>query len=404
MEENKRRREQERRRELRRRQVMRQRLMLGCGVLALVLILIVVLAVKGCSKKQKDIEARKTQAAQKVEEKKDETVSLLISAAGDCTLGTDEYFNYSTSLNAKFEEEGAAFFFENVKPVFSQDDLTIVNMEGTLTEETSRAEGEEFAFKGDADFADILVEGSVEAANLANNHTYDYGDKSYTDTIDALDKVGIPTFGYDRTALMEIKGVKVGLLGTYELDLHMDCEEEMIENIESLKEQGAQIIIATFHWGIELDHVPNDTQVTLAHSAIDHGADLVLGHHPHVLQGIETYKGKNIIYSLANFCFGGNSSPNDMDSMIYQQTFTFKNGELQEDNDTRVIPVKVSSVWETGMNNYQPTPVEGDTGQSIIDRIEEYSQSMAEEYGTEAAQIAQYGEARQTISGQEVEE
>lgn len=141
MEENKRRREQERRRELRRRQVMRQRLMLGCGVLALVLILIVVLAVKGCSKKQKDIEARKTQAAQKVEEKKDETVSLLISAAGDCTLGTDEYFNYSTSLNAKFEEEGAAFFFENVKPVFSQDDLTIVNMEGTLTEETSRAEG-----------------------------------------------------------------------------------------------------------------------------------------------------------------------------------------------------------------------------------------------------------------------
>ena len=82
-----------------------------------------------------------------------------------------------------------------MKPVFSQDDLTIVNMEGTLTEETSRAEGEELAFKGDADFADNLVEGSVAAANLANNHTYDYGDKSYTDTIDALDKVGSPTFG-----------------------------------------------------------------------------------------------------------------------------------------------------------------------------------------------------------------
>lgn len=377
--------------------------MLGCTVLVLLLLLLVILAVKGCSQKKKDIGAEKSQAAQKVEEKKDETVSLLMSAAGDCTLGTDEYFNYSTSLNAKFEEEGAAYFFKNVEPVFSQDDLTIVNMEGTLTEETSRAEGEQFAFKGDAAFADILVKGSVEAANLANNHTYDYGDASYTDTIEALDQVGIPTFGYDRTALLDIKGVKVGLLGTYELDRHMDCEEEMIQNIESLKEQGAQLIIATFHWGIELDHVPNETQVALAHSAIDHGADLVLGHHPHVLQGIETYKGKNIIYSLANFCFGGNSSPNDMDSMIYQQTFTFHNGELQEDNETRVIPVKVSSTWEDGWNDYQPTPVDGDTGQAILDRIEEYSQSMAEEYGTEAAQVPQSGGAQQAVSGQEAE-
>ena len=178
--------------------------------------------------------------------------------------------------------------------------------------------------------------------------------------------MGISTFGYDRTAIVDVKGVKVGLLGTYELDVHEDCEEDMIENIQSLQEQGAQIIIASFHWGIERANIPNEIQVDLAHSAIDHGADLVLGHHPHVLQGIETYKGKNIVYSLANFCFGGNSSPSDMDSMIFQQTFTLEDGELIEDNVTNVIPVKVSSSWEQGINDYQPVPVEGDTGEAII--------------------------------------
>ena len=168
----------------------------------------------------------------------------------------------------------------------------------------------------------------------------------------------------------------------------MDCEEAMIENIESLKEEGAQIIIASFHWGVERSNVPDETQVELAHSAIDHGADLVLGHHPHVLQGIETYKGKNIIYSLANFCFGGNSSPSDMDSMIFQQTFTLEDGELTEDNVTNVIPVKVSSSWEQGINDYQPVPAEGDTGDAIVSRIEEYTQSMADQYDTEPARIS----------------
>ena len=76
-------------------------------------------------------------------------------------------------------------------------------------------------------------------------------------------------------------------------------------------------MIASFHWGEEKAEYPNDVQVELAHAAIDAGADLVLGHHPHVLQGIEQYKGKNIVYSLGNFCFGGNMYPSDMDTMIF---------------------------------------------------------------------------------------
>lgn len=395
MEENREKRKDEResRARQRQRQVRRQKMILAGGAAGILLVLILALAVRGMTAageeaKGKAEAEKKQEQARKEAEKEPEKVSLTISAAGDCTLGTDEYFNDSTSLPAKYEAvQDPGYFFQKVEPIFSKDDLTIVNMEGILTSEELPREIKQFAFKGDPEYTRILTEGSVEAANLANNHSRDYGEQSYTDTIEIMENAGIPTFGYDRTALLDIKGVKVGLLGTYELADHMGCEEEMIKNIESLQTRGAQLIIASFHWGIERTNIPNEVQVELAHSAIDHGADLVLGHHPHVLQGIETYKGKNIVYSLGNFCFGGNSGPNDMDAMIFQQTFTLEDGELTEDNVTNVVPVKISGSWAQGVNDYQPTPVEGDTGEAVITRIEEYSQSLAQQYGTEAAQI-----------------
>ena len=302
-----------------------------------------------------------------------EPVSITISAAGDCTLGTDEYFDPSTSLNAYYDSNGPEYFFQNVKSIFDADDLTIVNMEGTLTEETARQD-KTYAFKGPAEYAQILTSGGVEAANLANNHSHDYGDKSYTDTIETIEAAGIVSFGYDRTAVMDVNGIKVGLVGTYELADGMGCEDEMIANIKAVEEQGAQIVIVSFHWGLERENYPTENQVNLAHSAIDNGADLVLGHHPHVLEGIEVYNGKNIVYSLGNFCFGGNSNPSDKDTMIFQQTFTVENGELAADNVTNIIPCSVSS--ESGYNNYQPTPLEGDEAERVLGRIEEYSSGL----------------------------
>lgn len=302
-----------------------------------------------------------------------EPVSITISAAGDCTLGTDEYFDPSTSLNAYYDSNGPEYFLQNVKSIFDADDLTIVNMEGTLTEETARQD-KTYAFKGPAEYAQILTSGGVEAANLANNHSHDYGDKSYTDTIETIEAAGIVSFGYDRTAVMDVNGIKVGLVGTYELADGMGCEDEMIANIKAVEEQGAQIVIVSFHWGLERENYPTENQVNLAHSAIDNGADLVLGHHPHVLEGIEVYNGKNIVYSLGNFCFGGNSNPSDKDTMIFQQTFTVENSELTADNVTNIIPCSVSS--ESGYNNYQPTPLEGDEAERVRGRIEEYSSGL----------------------------
>lgn len=300
-------------------------------------------------------------------------VQITVSAAGDCTLGTDVNFDQSKSFNAYYNEHGAAYFLENVKSVFSADDLTIVNMEGTLTESSDRQD-KTFAFKGEPGYTAVLTDGSVEAANLANNHSKDYGADSYTDTIRYMEDAGITTFGYDRTALMEIKGVKIGLTGIYELAEGMGCEDLLIKNIDALEEQGAQIIIVSFHWGTEKENYPDDIQKSLAHSAIDHGADLVLGHHPHVLQGIEKYNGKNIVYSLGNFCFGGNSNPSDKDTMIFQQTFTIQNGVIAEDDVTNIIPCSLSSVSDR--NDYQPTPLEGSEKDRVMDKIQKFSSGL----------------------------
>ena len=394
--------EQERRKRERERKVRRIKLIFGMD-LALVLVLLVILAVsRGMSagsgeketnakakaarsetgqdketvqdkaeKKDSTRDADKKSDAGGEEKKAEEPVTITVSAAGDCTLGTDEFFDWSDSLPAKYEEVGdPAYFFQNVQPIFSQDDLTIVNFEGTLTTSEER-EDKQFAFKADPAYAKILTAGSVEAANMANNHSKDYGEQSYTDTIKALEDEGITTFGYDRTAVMEIKGVKVGLLGTYVLKEGLGIKDSMIANLESLKEQGAQIIIASFHWGSEKAYEPDSTQIELAHAAIDNGADLVLGHHPHVLEGIEEYQGKNIVYSLGNFCFGGNAYPSDMNTMIFQQTFTIKDGALQQDNVKNIIPCRISS--EDGYNNYQPTPAKGEQGDDILKKIKEYS-------------------------------
>ena len=360
----------------RRRQQITERLLIGCGAVLILLLLIIL--VRGCSARKNG--AIKTNASAKSQDETSASdadltptptmapVSLTVSVVGDCTLGTDENFDYDTSLNAYYENYGADYFFSNVKSIFSADDLTIANFEGTLTDSEDR-EDKEYAFKAPAEYAGILTSGSVEAVNTANNHSHDYGNQGYEDTISALDSAGILNFGYDKTLVTEVKGIKVGLVGIYELKDHLERKEQLKQNIAKVKAEGAQITIVIFHWGNEKEEVPDSNQTTLAHLAIDEGADLVCGHHPHVLQGIEEYKGKNIVYSLGNFCFGGNQYPSDMDTMIFQQTFTVDQNGVKADNVTNIIPCSVSS--DSDYNNYQPTPAEGDEAARILNKIQE---------------------------------
>ena len=373
-------------------QEKKQKLLIAAGIGAFVLVFILILAsIRGCSnymssrqaaaKKTVSMNASKdnSQKAYSDSQNTDSSnatvsspVSLTLSVVGDCTLGTDETFDYDTSLNAYYENYGADYFLQNVKDIFSADDLTIANFEGTLTDSDER-EDKTFAFKAPASYASILTGGSVEAVNTANNHSHDYGDQSFDDTLAALDDAGIVHFGYDETAVMDVKGIKVGLVGIYELYDHLEREQQLKDNIAKVKADGAQLIVVIFHWGNETETVPDSNQTTLGRIAIDEGADLVCGHHPHVLQGIETYKGRNIVYSLGNFCFGGNSSPSDMDTMIYQQTFTIDADGVKKDNVTNIIPCSISSAAYDGYNNYQPTPAEGDEATRILGKINERS-------------------------------
>lgn len=382
-------------------QEKRQKLLIAAGIGGFILVFVLILAgIRGCSNymqtKQTTAQnavsmnasgdSNQTAATDSQETDSSDTaisapVSLTLSVVGDCTLGTDETFDYDTSLNAYYENYGVDYFLQNVRSIFSADDLTIANFEGTLTDSDER-EDKTFAFKAPASYASILSGSSVEAVNTANNHSHDYGDQSFDDTLAALDDAGIVHFGYDETAVMDIKGIKVGLVGIYELYDHLGREQQLKDNIAKVKADGAQLIVVIFHWGNETETVPDSNQTTLGRMAIDLGADLVCGHHPHVLQGIETYKGKNIVYSLGNFCFGGNSSPSDMDTIIYQQTFTIDADGVKNDNVTNIIPCSISSAAYDGYNNYQPTPAEGDEATRILEKINERSSWISTAEGT----------------------
>lgn len=320
------------------------------------------------------IQKRELEAVYSAEDLKSDYVAITISAAGDCTLGTD----INSLGSGSFENEVKAVshnyshFLENVAGIFEQDDLTIVNFEGTLSLNGTRAD-KEFAFRGHPDYVNIITSSSVEAVNLANNHTRDYGEIALSDTKDIMTENRVVWFEGSNYAITEIDGIKIGLLGTN--NQNPEQTAAFLKTLEKVKKESPDLIIASFHWGIERSLTPEEYQINLAHSAIDNGVDLVLGHHPHVLQGIEKYKGKYIVYSLGNFCFGGNKNPADKDTMIFRQTFLFEGNTLIPKGNVSVIPCSISS--EKARNNYQPTPLSGNEFKRVKEKLVKISSGFS---------------------------
>ncbi len=296
--------------------------------------------------------------------------TVTISAIGDCTLGTDPSFDTSTNFDAFDAVNGDSYFFANVRGILGEDDLTFANLEGTLTEQTEAVD-KQYTFKGDPSYTAILQDGSIEVVTLANNHSGDYGSQGLWDTEQNLDGAEIGYCIGDSIAYEDVSGVKVAFIGIDALDDGTGREDQVRDTIARARSEGARVIIVAFHWGSESSNYPDDTQQYLAHLAVDCGADLVVGHHPHVLQGIEKYNGKYIAYSLGNFCFGGNSSPSDMDTIIFRQTFTIGENGVEDDDNIEIIPCLISSA--EGYNDFQPTPVYGSEANAVMERINEYS-------------------------------
>ena len=304
--------------------------------------------------------------------------SIVISAAGDCTLGTDTKFNYYGSFPHAVEQYGYDYsqFMKNVYSIFSSDDYTIVNLETTLTDYDIKANKEGsivYNFKGNKEYVKILSSGSIEGVTIANNHTYDYGQIGIEDTMNVLKENNIGFCGYSHKIIKDIKGIKVGFLGYTMWWISDELKEDIKNDISELKNNGCKIVIPYFHWGEENSNYPTENQKIIAKYAIDSGADMVLGSHSHVIQSLESYKGKLIAYSLGNFCFGGNSNPNDKTTFILQATFNMKNNEIASIG-YKVIPTFISSVMEK--NDYIPTIAYGEKAEEILRKINELSPTL----------------------------
>ncbi len=309
-----------------------------------------------------------TNEIKKEEKKKIQKTSITLSFAGDITMGNYVGQGNSGTFNQMYESVDPSYFLRNVKSVFEKDDLTIANMEGPITT-ASKYAIKKFAFKGKPEYRNILKLGGVDVVTLANNHSQDYFDQGMKDTKDNLDQVDIAHFGYNETTIQEVKGKKIGFIG---LSFPQEYGNMTKKLLEDLKEK-TDLIVLYVHWGIERDEAPMSSQVDLAHRWIDEGVDLVIGSHPHVVQGIETYKGKKIVYSLGNFCFGGNKNPSDKDSMIYQHTFEFEGDKIIKES-SNVIPCSISS--SSSRNNYQPTILKGSEKSRVEKKIEKRSQMI----------------------------
>lgn len=311
--------------------------------------------------------------------------TVTVTAVGDCTLGATQTHGYAGSFHEYYDSNGENYFFEGVRELFEEDDFTLINLECVLSESNDRVE-KTWNLKGKPEYTGIMSGSSVEACSLGNNHTRDYGESSLKDTENVLDEAGI-LYGLDEhvASYTTESGIVIGIVSSNLLWQDETHAGYVRDGIAALREQGADLVIASCHWGIEGDHYANDYQKDMAHQIIDWGADLVIGTHPHVLQGVELYNGKVICYSLGNFCFGGNRNPAVKDTAVFRQTFTFVDGILQTDVEADMIPYSISSI--TSRNDFRPTMAEGERKQRIISDLNDYSASYSDIFFDEEGQL-----------------
>ena len=268
---------------------------------------------------------------------------------------------------------------------FAQADLSMVNLENPLTRR-GQARNKPYVFRALPEYVKILTLGGIDIVTLANNHIYDYGEQGLFDTIEYLEQAGIRHVGAGKNlaqarkeALFTIKGKKLAFLAYYGLRPHSGCHPAtgdsagtvlrnlpyVRRDIQRVRDE-ADFIIVNFHWGIEKENYPEPDQIYFAHKTIEYGADLIIGHHPHVWQGIEKYRGKIIAYSLGNFIFGGNSRKHEQSAYL-KVTLSGRDTVTAE---LQIIPVEI--------NYWRPQRLHGPRADEFLERIKTYSSALAE--------------------------
>lgn len=294
---------------------------------------------------------------------------ITLSFTGDCTLA---YFNETDKENmfpAVYRNSGSMTYpFDLTKNVFAADDITMINLECALTDLTEHKD-KQFYFRGEPSYAALLADSSIEAVTVENNHSFDYFDKGFNETLKHLKKSGIRYTSYTSPAVINKNGYRVVMLSVSMVSTTYKPEfKKKIEKYIKQYKGDKTIIVVNVHWGTEGADTPDDWQISAAHSMVDAGADLIIGHHPHRLQGIEEYNGRYIAYSLGNFSFGGNSSAGYPDTAILRASFSETDNGSMKLHKLSVVPCYTTSSG-SNVNNFQPIVRFGKNGNDTYEYL-----------------------------------
>ena len=296
------------------------------------------------------------------------TGEVRITFLGDCTLGGESPSRYKNiDFAGRIEANGMDFPFRELIRLTAEDDCTVANLEGVLSDRKLTKAKKKYNFIGAAAYAEILTLGSVECVTLANNHSHDYGEPGYKDTKETLENAGICWFGTDAPAIWQSdEGLRIGFLGVSG-SLSGNRAKQYQQQAEKLREAGCATVITVMHAGTEYSYDPPDGyQKQITRLAVPL-SDLIIGHHPHVVQGVKLLDGVPVVYSLGNCVFGGNTMPRDFDALVVQAVLRFTEGELTQ-TDLHFYPISISS--DSHYNNYSPCFLSGADAERVLQKLE----------------------------------
>ena len=296
---------------------------------------------------------------------------ITVTCTGDFTIGGDNLHKKGKKFYSELEKNGGDinFTMANVKDIFRNDSMTLVNFEGTFTDTKyvpNDKKGNSFLFNISPSYVKVLKDNSIEAVSLENNHVMDHGQEGYEDTKETLRNAGVVYSNNEEIGVFYVNDIQIAMLSYLCIDRYdkpqaggyANLYEKVAADIAATKEK-YPIVIVSFHWGREKDYSPTQNQIKMGRLAVDSGADLVIGHHSHRINPIEEYNGVYICYSLGNFCFSGNDKPDDMNSYIFQTRFLVDKTTHEASNlGFRIIPIRITSLKDR--NNYTPTPITDD--------------------------------------------
>lgn len=258
---------------------------------------------------------------------------LTIAAVGDIMLGdSPQVFGYGVASTVR--RQGAARLFDDVRDVLGAADLTVANLEVVLSHPPKGAQFSERIYRGDPSAASELRAAGIDLVSVCTNHTMQHGRPAFDEFMASLEKAGLLISGVDcerlkakRQVFTERQGARIAVLSYNFRPIQYSAavpawptpNEQLVHgDIEEARSQ-ADVVMVTLHWGDEFITYPSPWQVSTARSFVDAGADIVIGHHPHIVQGVESFRGGVIAYSLGNFVFD-QWQPRLRRSMILQLT------------------------------------------------------------------------------------